>query len=345
MAAQAGRRARPATVQAGQAGDGSGGQAARPVRLRRSAGRAGGGPGRPARAEPHDFAPLLSLHDIFGTKNFSERVSQVTLASAASCAPGATDLQLSRANSLACLVTGTARRRLIARHFEDGLILIPGVRPPVGIQAVAPPGLGQLAELGQRSVAPARRPSSHRVNVLLRPEEIHGGSGEDDVVLPTSGGHEAVEHQGLVARPPIADLDFDAFTAVRARGVDPPVKVRHGTDAEGIPGTVGVPLSAGDMPPMRSHDGGERVEHPHPSRSTRAWAPASRCHACSTSASVTSASVTPDAELDQDAGRPGCAARFRRALGGTLPGILGSDDVNHGVDQRQVGERLGELPR
>lgn len=85
-----------------------------------------------------------------------------------------------------------------SESIEDPLVLLAGVRTPIGREPIAPPDVGQLAQLqhrDSRSWSAATEPSG---NVLFRPEEIHVASSEDDVFPPRACRDQAMEaHRGI----------------------------------------------------------------------------------------------------------------------------------------------------
>jgi len=148
-----------------------------------------------------------------------------------------------------------------AEARKDGLVLFTDVWSPVGIESITPPRVGEFAQLrdGQRGAwLPTAEPSCY---MLLRPEEVHRASGEDDVVPPGGRGNEAVEEQALVAGLRGANLALDGVIAVRAHGLDTAVDMQHGADAERVPRTVRIPRSAGSVNAIRGHHRGERIGH------------------------------------------------------------------------------------
>ena len=88
--------------------------------------------------------------------------------------------------------------------------------PPVGWQPVAPPCVSELAQLDHGQGCAGFPSTEPAINVHFRPEEVHGASGEDDVVPPMGGWNEAVEEEALVAGSFVADLHVDNFAAVGA---------------------------------------------------------------------------------------------------------------------------------
>ena len=135
------------------------------------------------------------------------------------------------------------------------------VRAPVGSQAVAPPFLRELGELrdGNR---PARRATGEpALDVILRPEEVHRASGEDDVVPPARGGDEAVEDEALVVGPHVANLELIASPQSGHEVSIRPSAPRDDADPERIPGAVRKPIAIRGVHAKRSRDGRERVRH------------------------------------------------------------------------------------
>ncbi len=145
---------------------------------------------------------------------------------------------------------------------EDRLVLVTEVWLPVGVESIAPPCVGQLAQLGgaeRGAWFPTVEPSHH---MLLRPEEVHRASGEDDVVPPGGCRNEAVEEQAFVAWSRRAYLALDGLIAVSAHSLDAAVDVQCGADAKRVPRTVRIPRSAVRMNAIRRRHGGERIGHP-----------------------------------------------------------------------------------
>lgn len=135
------------------------------------------------------------------------------------------------------------------------------MRSPVRREPITPPGFGELAELpyaDRRSRTPACQPPCY---MLFRPEEVHRASGEDDVVPPLRSRHQTVEDQFRHVRTLIADEDGHGFAAVPAGGFDPSIRGEGGTDAERIPGTVGIPPAAACMHAVGRRNGGKWVCH------------------------------------------------------------------------------------
>src|SRR5205085_7835321 len=144
------------------------------------------------------------------------------------------------------------------------LVLVAGVRTPVGREAVAPPSVCQVAELlgvdcRPGFVALLLEPSSY---VLLRPEEMHRASGEDDVVPPVRGRHDNVEDVFVGEGPFVADVDLDRLAAVGTGAGDMAVDMECRRDAEGVPGAVSIPRAAFGLDSVRRRHGRERIGHP-----------------------------------------------------------------------------------
>src|SRR4029077_3018420 len=149
-----------------------------------------------------------------------------------------------------------------AEPLEDRLVLLARVRNPARREPVVPPGVRQLRELGdrdRRAGGPAGEPA---IYVLLRPEEIHRASGEDDVVPPVRRRDEAMEKERLVVGPLVAHLDLQRLAAVGARRLDPAVRIERSADPEGIPGAVSVPPTATRLHAIGGWHDGEGVQHP-----------------------------------------------------------------------------------
>src|SRR5712691_10326623 len=88
-----------------------------------------------------------------------------------------------------------------AEALEDAHVLLACVRRPLGRQAIAPPRVCELAQLRDRNRGTGAPPCEPACDVLLRPEEVHPASGEDDVLPPPLGGDEAMEEQGRIVWP------------------------------------------------------------------------------------------------------------------------------------------------
>ena len=69
------------------------------------------------------------------------------------------------------------------------LCFVRRLRPPLRAEPVAIPSLGKLPPLGEgeRTAAGTIPLPAPAVHVLFRPEQEHGLSGEDDVVVPVAG--------------------------------------------------------------------------------------------------------------------------------------------------------------
>jgi hypothetical protein len=146
--------------------------------------------------------------------------------------------------------------------IEDRLIAVPRMWPPVREEAIFVPGMRQFAQPLHRDRGAGLAPGEPARDVLSRPEEIHGASGEDNVIPPVGRGDQAVKEQIFVIGPLIAHRNPQRFTAVRARRLDPPVVVQGSADAECIPGAVPLPPPPGRLNTVGGGDTGEWVRHP-----------------------------------------------------------------------------------
>src|SRR5207248_2609954 len=123
-----------------------------------------------------------------------------------------------------------------SQPVEDRLVLLTGVWHPVRCDPVVPPGVREVAQCRGRNRGARLPPSEPALDVLLRPEEIHRASGEDDVVPPARRGNQAVEEHIVAVLPAPSDLDLDRRAAVRAGRLDPPVGTQGRADPERVPG-------------------------------------------------------------------------------------------------------------
>jgi hypothetical protein len=131
-----------------------------------------------------------------------------------------------------------------AEAFEDLVVLVSGSRAPVRMEAGVPPCVSEVAQdlggdRGARSSC--AKPSC---DVLLRPEEVHGASGEDDVVPPTRGWYETVEEQVRTVDSPFFDLHEVGLATIGARRLHSTVDGERAENAESVPSTIGVPPTA-----------------------------------------------------------------------------------------------------
>ena len=163
----------------------------------------------------------------------------------------------------------------------------------------------------------ARRERPHLVEsqyVLLRPEEIHRASGEDDVVPPVRGRDVHVHDVVVRRRSSAADVDLDRLARSPARARDVPVDVERREDAERVPRAVRVPPAIAGAargaawgPPRTGSPSGS------PSRLPRARARGRR-GACASPPRRPCRRARRSAELDparRSAGRPRCEAPHR----------------------------------
>src|SRR5262249_689614 len=124
---------------------------------------------------------------------------------------------------------------------EDRLTLVTCARPPVRLQPRVPPGMSEIAEELRRDRRARWASFEPPRYVLLRPEEIHRASREDDVVPPVSGRHEHVEKEVRSVDALPADVDRIRLPAVGADRLDPAVDLERGADPERVPGAVRIP--------------------------------------------------------------------------------------------------------
>src|SRR5206468_1281991 len=107
-------------------------------------------------------------------------------------------------------------------------------RAPIRAQRRVPPCMREVAQCrrgNRRARLPRAEPSC---DVLLRPEEIHNASGEDDVVPPVHCGYKAMEQQiGTVDRL-LDDLDYIRLAAIGTRRLDSTVDLEGAENAECI---------------------------------------------------------------------------------------------------------------
>jgi hypothetical protein len=90
--------------------------------------------------------------------------------------------------------------------------------------------------------------------MLFRPEQEHGFSGEDDVVVPMSCWHGYVNDSLRPKQPAFPHAEDHLVIAAAAGGINLRVPVQHGRDSEGIPDAVAIPGSlAGSNCKDRGH--------------------------------------------------------------------------------------------
>ncbi len=97
---------------------------------------------------------------------------------------------------------------------------------------------------------------------VLRPEEVHRASSEDDVVPPSSSWDHAMEQQASIVRPLIAHVHRERLTAVGARRFDATIDMQRSADTERIPRTVRIPPTVVREHPIGGRNRRERVGHP-----------------------------------------------------------------------------------
>jgi hypothetical protein len=81
-------------------------------------------------------------------------------------------------------------------------------------------------------VVPLRAPA---IDVLFRPEQEHGFSGEDDVFVPMARGHSKVDGSLWPEQSALLYPEDHLVVAAAAGGVNARVLLQHGRDSQGIP--------------------------------------------------------------------------------------------------------------
>ena len=103
-----------------------------------------------------------------------------------------------------------------AEVIEYRLVFVAASWSPVCVEACVPPGVCEVAKGlrwdGRTGFAGAEPPS----DVFFRPEEIHGASGEHDVVPPVRGRDEAVKQEVRTIGLLSSDLEGIGLAAVGA---------------------------------------------------------------------------------------------------------------------------------
>jgi hypothetical protein len=129
------------------------------------------------------------------------------------------------------------------------------------IQPRVPPCMCETAK-GLRRDGRAWLPRAEPArDVLLRPEEIHRTSGEDDVVPPARRRDETVEEEVGPLDPATRDLHGVRLATVGTGRLDATIDFQGAADTERVPGTVGVPPAAARIYPVRRWHRRERVCH------------------------------------------------------------------------------------
>jgi len=126
---------------------------------------------------------------------------------------------------------------------EGGFGLRHRFRTPIGIQSVRVPFLSQSPSLTQRQrssawTVPLRAPA---IDMLFRPEQEHGPSGEDDVVVPMPRRHGNVDHSLRREQPAFLHPENHLVIAAAAGSVNARVLVQHCRNSQGIPDAVAIP--------------------------------------------------------------------------------------------------------
>jgi Zinc-binding dehydrogenase len=150
-----------------------------------------------------------------------------------------------------------------SKLVENRLVLLPGMGPPIRSEPVAPPSVRQRAQRLHRNRCPGLAPSEPPFDVLLRPEEVHRASGEDDVVPPVRGGDQAMEQQAVVGGPAVAHFERDWLGTIGARRLDLTVYVQSCTDPERVPCAVAVPRASSSLDTVGRGYRRKGVGHPN----------------------------------------------------------------------------------
>jgi len=111
------------------------------------------------------------------------------------------------------------------------------------------------------------------VDMLFRPEQEHGTSREDDVLIPVAGGHRDMDHAFLLQKPSIFYGQWHLEVAAGATCVDSGIFVQHGGDAKRVPDAVAPPGALANADGKRGRDrqnGAARQSSPF-SCSMKAW--------------------------------------------------------------------------
>ena len=131
-------------------------------------------------------------------------------------------------------------------------------------QAVPVPELSKLPSLGERKGSaswplPLLAPA---INVLFRPEQKHGPSGEGDILVPFAGWYGDVDDPLSGDEFAFTDLDGHGEIAAPAGRVDAGIFAEHRGDAECVPDAVTKLGAVADCHGKRSGDGGEGCDAP-----------------------------------------------------------------------------------
>src|SRR5439155_14048889 len=108
------------------------------------------------------------------------------------------------------------------------------------IEARSVPANRESPELLDRHKRPHRNALhlAPRAHHLLRPEEEHAASGEDDVVPPVRSRHSAVEDPVGALGARVSDLQTERCHRLLAPALDEGLLAERGGNAERIPGAV-----------------------------------------------------------------------------------------------------------
>ena len=93
----------------------------------------------------------------------------------------------------------------------------------------------------QGSTARAVPLNAPAVDVLFRPEQQHGLSGKDYVLIPLTRRHGKVDDSLRPEQPAFLHVEDNFVIATSAGGINSRVLVQHGRDSQGIPDAVAIP--------------------------------------------------------------------------------------------------------
>lgn len=124
-----------------------------------------------------------------------------------------------------------ARQSLLGEEPAD-LVAAPAVIRL--IHAAAVPGERESPDMLQREDVAFRftGPPAPFIDVLLRPEERHGGSGVDQIAVPVADRHRKVDIAAVGPQFPRFDRKADQLTRQSVVGFDAGVRAEHGRNPE-----------------------------------------------------------------------------------------------------------------
>src|SRR5437016_884597 len=121
--------------------------------------------------------------------------------------------------------------------FQQCLGFLESMTPPIRLQLVLVPAVGKLPPLLRSQEGSALKVSSQAptIDVLFRPEEKHGGSGESNVVPPVMRGDGEVNHALAAYEPSIPHFQTHRIAAVAAGSRDHRIFSEGRRNAQRIP--------------------------------------------------------------------------------------------------------------